>query len=278
MRRITALLELSRPGNLAITALSVMVGTGGQVGSADIMKIAGAVASAMLIAAGGNSHNDYYDRAIDALNRPGRPIPSGRIPPGAALAFGLTAYALGVAIGWILGPQLGAVATLVAVLLWLYAARGKRMGWSGNLLIAVICALAFIYGGLAAGNPVLAVFPAVFALLMHMAREIIKDVQDLSGDRAAGALTLPITSGVERALGVAAGCLLGLVLFSPVPYLMGVYNVKYLVAVILGVDLVLLPVIYQLLKDPRGADPARLSLILKLDMMAGLMAVALGLS
>ena len=278
MRRIAALWELSRPGNLAITALSVVVGTGGQVGSADIITIAGAVASAMLIAAGGNAHNDYYDRAIDALNRPERPLPSGRISPGAAQIFGFAAFALGVAIGWGLGPQLGGVATLVALLLWLYAARGKRMGWSGNLLIAVICALAFIYGGLAAGNPVLAVFPAGFALLMHMAREIVKDVQDLSGDRAAGALTLPITSGVERALGAAAWCLLGLVLLSPAPYLIGVYNVKYLVAVILGVDLVLLPIIYQLLKDPRGVDPARLSLILKLDMLAGLMAVALGLS
>lgn len=278
MRRIAALVELSRPGNLAITALSVLVGTGGQVGSADNITIVGAVASALLIAAGGNAHNDYYDQAIDALNRPARPIPSGRISPGAAQIFGFVAYALGVAIGWGLGPQLGGVATLVALLLWLYAARGKRMGWSGNLLIAVICSLAFIYGGLAADNPVLAVFPAGFALLMHMAREIIKDVQDLPGDRAVGGLTLPITSGVERALSVAAGCLLGLVLLSPVPYLMEVYNVKYLVAVLLGVDLVLLPVIYQLLKDPRGVDPARLSLILKLDMLAGLMAVALGLS
>jgi geranylgeranylglycerol-phosphate geranylgeranyltransferase len=278
MRRIVGLMELTRPGNLALTALSVLVGTGGQIGSDDVEKVVWVVLSAMLIAAGGNAHNDYCDRRIDAVNRPGRPVPSGRVSPGLALGFSLACYTAGAAGGWLAGIPAGLVAVTVAGLLALYAARGKQMGLAGNFVIALVCALAFIYGGLAVRNPVLAVFPAVFALLMHLAREIIKDVQDLSGDRAAGARTLPITSGVEKALRVSAWSLAGLVLFSPVPYLMGIYNLKYLVAVVLGVDLVLLPVIYQLLQDPRGADHGRLSLILKLDMLAGLMAVALGLS
>jgi geranylgeranylglycerol-phosphate geranylgeranyltransferase len=131
---------------------------------------------------------------------------------------------------------------------------------------------------LTVNNPVLAVFPTVFAFLMHLSREIIKDVQDLSGDRQSGAMTLVIRAGRKRALSVSAFSLMLLVSFSPVPYLLGVYNVKYLLAVILGVDLVLLPVIYQLLKNPLGVDYAKLSFILKIDMLVGLMAIALGMS
>jgi geranylgeranylglycerol-phosphate geranylgeranyltransferase len=277
MKKMASFLVLIRPGNVAITGFSVLIGTGGGIGSADVLKVIGAVVSAMLIAAGGNAHNDYYDQAIDAINRPERPIPSGSVTSAAARAFSLILYVLGSIISWILGPALGVVATLVALLLWLYAAKGKGMGLAGNLLIAVICGLAFIYGGLAVRNPVLAVFPAVFAMLMHLAREIVKDVQDVSGDRIAGARTLAITAGVPTALKYSAFSLMLLVTVSPIPYMMGIYNIRYLIAVILGVDLVLLPIIFKLLRDPLSVDCAKTSFILKIDMLAGLMAIALGL-
>ena len=278
MKKIRDILELSRIGNVAITGFSVLIGTGGYVGSANIRLVIMAVISAMIIAAGGNAQNDYYDQKTDAVNRPERPIPSGRISPRWAFIFSLLCYLSGIVLGWLTGRDTGLVASGVTVLLWLYAARGKMMGLGGNLIIALICASAFIYGGLTVNNPVLAVFPAVFAFLMHLSREIIKDVQDLSGDRQSGAMTLVIRAGRKRALSVSAFSLMLLVSFSPVPYLLGVYNVKYLLAVILGVDLVLLPVIYQLLKNPLGVDYAKLSFILKIDMLVGLMAIALGMS
>jgi len=277
MKKARYFFELSRLGNVAITGFSVLIGTGGGISSANLAKIIGTVASAMLIAAGGNAHNDYYDRAIDAINRPERPIPSGRLSPRAAQIFSFITYSLGIILGWIIGPELGIMATLVALMLWLYAAKGKMMGLAGNILIASICALAFIYGGLAAKNPVLAIFPAGFAFLMHLAREIIKDVQDITGDKAAGARTVAITGGIPEALKYSAISLMLLVTVSPVPYLMGVYNVRYLIAVILGVDLVILPVIFRLLRDPLGVDCAKTSFILKIDMLAGLMAIVLGL-
>lgn len=277
MKKIKDILELSRIGNVAITGFSVLIGTGGYIKEANIQSVIIAVISAMAIAAGGNAQNDYYDQKTDAINRPGRPIPSGRVSPRFAFIFSIICYAAGVILGWLIGRGPGLVASVVALLLWLYAARGKMMGLGGNLVIALICALAFIYGGLTVNNPVLAVFPAVFAFLMHLSREIIKDVQDVSGDRQSGARTLVIRSGHKRALSVSAFSLMLLVSFSPAPYLLGVYNVKYLMAVVLGVDLVLLPVIYQLLKNPLGGDYAKLSFILKIDMLVGLMAIALGM-
>ncbi len=278
MKKIRGILELARAGNVAITGFSVLIGTGGAVKSANIQGVILAVASAMIIAAGGNAQNDYYDQKTDAVNRPERPIPSGRISPRFAFIFSIICYGAGVILGWLIGRDTGLVASVVAILLWLYAFKGKIMGLGGNLIIALICALAFIYGGLTVKNPVLAAFPAVFAFLMHLSREIIKDVQDISGDRQSGARTLVIRSGHKKALSVSAFSLLLLITLSPVPYLLGVYNLKYLLAVILGVDLVLLPVVFRLLRDPMGADYAKLSFILKIDMLAGLMAIAVGMS
>jgi geranylgeranylglycerol-phosphate geranylgeranyltransferase len=278
MKKIRDILELSRIGNVAITGFSVLIGTGGYVRSVNIHLVIMAAVSAMIIAAGGNAQNDYYDQKTDAINRPERPIPSGRISPRFAIIFSILCYIAGIVLGWLIGRETGLVASAVAVLLWLYAARGKMMGLGGNLIIALICALAFIYGGLAVKNPVLAVFPAVFALLMHLSREIIKDVQDVSGDRQSGARTLVIRAGHKKALSVSAFSLMLLVSLSPVPYLLEIYNIRYLLAVVLGVDLVILPIIFQLLKDPMGVDCAKLSFILKIDMLVGLMAIALGMS
>lgn len=277
MKKIRDILELSRIGNVAITGFSVLIGTGGYIKEANIQSVIMAVVSAMAIAAGGNAQNDYYDQKTDAINRPERPIPSGRVSPRFAFIFSILCYTAGIVMGWIIGIETGLVASAVAIMLWLYAARGKMMGLGGNLVIALICALAFIYGGLTVKNPVLAVFPAVFAFLMHLSREIIKDVQDISGDRQSGAKTLVVRAGHKVALSVSAFSLMLLITLSPVPYLMEIYNVRYLIAVILGVDLVLLPVIYQLLKNPLGVDCAKVSFILKIDMLVGLMAIALGM-
>lgn len=277
MGKIRDILDLVRIGNVAITGFSVLIGTGGYIRSANLQQVTMAVISAMVIAAGGNAQNDYYDQKIDAINRPERPMPSGRIASRFAFIFSIICYGIGVILGWMIGAEAGLVASAVAILLWVYAARGKIMGMAGNLIIALICALAFIYGGLAVKNPVLAVFPAAFAFLMHLSREIIKDVQDISGDRQSGARTLVIVAGQKKALFFSALSMMLLIAASPVPYLMGIYNIRYLMAVILGVDLVLLPVIYKLLNDPFGIDAAKISFILKIDMLAGLMAIALGL-
>lgn len=278
MKKIRDILELSRIGNVAITGFSVLIGTGGYIKSDNIHLVIMATISAMIIAAGGNAQNDYYDQKTDAINRPERPIPSGRISFKFAFIFSILCYFVGIVLGWLVGRETGLVASAVAVMLWLYAARGKMMGLGGNLVIALICALAFIYGGLVVQNPLLAVFPAVFAFLMHLSREIIKDVQDVSGDRQSEARTLVIRSGHKKALFVSAFSLMLLVSFSPVPYLLEIYNIRYLMAVILGVDLVLLPMIYQLVKNPLGVDCAKFSFILKIDMLVGLMAIALGMA
>jgi geranylgeranylglycerol-phosphate geranylgeranyltransferase len=278
LNKITALIKLSRPGNVAITGLSVLVGTSGYGLETKLLQIMLAAASTMLIAAGGNSLNDYYDLEIDCVNRPQRTLPAGELKPRIAYLYGLVCMLAGVALSYFIGwPPLG-MALTVSVLLWVYAARGKSMGLWGNGLVALVCGLAFVYGGLAAGNVGLSLFPAGFALLMHFSRELVKDVQDRAGDQAAGARTAPIVLGDRLALRISALSLLLLIMLTPLPYLMGIYNIRYLLMVLGGVDLLLLIMIFVLWANPDREIVAKISFFLKLEMLAGIMAICMGLS
>jgi len=142
--------------------------------------------------------------------------------------------------------------------------------------VAALAGTAFFFGGMAAGDWRWAAYPAGFALLMHLAREIVKDVQDQPGDRAAGARTTAIALGQRRALAVAAAALGLLFLLTPLPHLLGAYSRWYLLLALLLVNPFLLWAARELLRDPDPRRIARLSRLIKLDMLAGLAAIVAG--
>lgn len=262
---------------MAITGLSVAVGALDGRAQWRPEQVACAAASAMLIAGAGNALNDRYDLEIDRVNRPHRPLPAGLLSPAAAELAGTVLMIAGVGAGFAAGAGLGLAAAVVAALLWAYAARGKRMGAAGNLLVAAAAGTAFVYGGMAAHAWRPALYPAGFALLMHFAREIVKDVQDERGDRAAGARTTAVTLGRRRSLAAAAASLGLLFLLTPLPYLLGAYSRWYLLLVLALVNPFLLWSVRELLSGPDDRRVARLSLLIKLDMVAGLAAIVAGI-
>jgi len=231
----------------------------------------------MLVAGGGNALNDCCDLEADRINRPRRPLPSGRLSPGFAKTTSVVLFAAGLALGAAVSPASAAIALAVTGMLVFYAIRGKRLGIAGNLLVALAGALAFVYGGVAAGQPRPSLVPAAFALLMHLAREMVKDVQDLEGDRAIGARTTAIVHGERKTLAMAAAALGLLVLMTPVPFLIRLYNWRYLAAVLLGVDPMLAFLIKDLLSRPGPDRLVNVSFYLKINMLMGLMAISLGL-
>lgn len=271
-------MELVRIGNLSLVALSVLVGSAGLWPRGGFWRVALAMASAMLIAGSGNALNDVYDIEADRRNRPQRPLPSQRLSRNTARVFGLALMLVGSALGFFISIPCGLVAATVAALLWLYAAWGKRMAIAGNILVAAVCATAFLYGGLAAGALAIAIYPAAFAFLMHLAREMVKDVQDMEGDAATGARTTAIVWGRVGTLKAAAATLVLLILLTPWPYILKVFGLKYLIAVIGGVDIILGGLSYMMWRKPESANLMRISLFLKIEMLVGMMAVCLGVA
>ncbi len=276
--RMLAALVLFRPGNVAVVGLSVLVGSGGFWPTGGFWRVALAAASAMLVSAGGNGLNDFFDLEADRVNRPHRPLPRGLLSPAAAAGISAVSLVSGAALGWLVSTANGLVAAAVAAALCAYAIWGKRLSIVGNLIVAAACGAAFVYGGLAAGSLRMSLIPACFAFLMHLSREILKDVEDREGDLAAGAMTTVIAFGERRALELAAASLGLLILLTPAPFIIGAYGWRYLVAVVLGVDLMLAVIIYWLLKGPERERITQISYFLKIDMLVGIMAICLGLA
>lgn len=275
---IGGLVQLTRPGNALIVALTVVVGgvlaRRGAGGDFGLLILAGL--SAALVAAGGNALNDAYDVVIDMINRPTRPIPSGRVSRLVGFAWGGLLIGLGILLGWILGASLGLTAGAVGVVLWLYSARLKRMLLLGNLAVALCGGLAFLYGALAALNVRGGLIPAGFAFLIHLGREIIKDVEDEAGDRVAGARTLPIVVGRRPTLRIAAGVLLLLTAATPLPRLWGLYSSRYLMTVLPLAAAPLMVIAVLLLGGVGDRGLANVSLALKVVMLTGLLALYVG--
>jgi geranylgeranylglycerol-phosphate geranylgeranyltransferase len=276
MKKIDGYIQLTRPVNLLIAFVSIFMG-GFITGSIQpLAKLLFACLSGTLIAAGANAVNDFYDLDIDRINRPKRPLPLGRIPPTHAHVFSIVLFIVGIVFSVFIHMAGVIIATSSSVLLYLYSFRLKRTVLWGNITVAAVSGMAFVYGGMAVGRVREAMVVGVFAFFYHGAREIIKDVEDMEGDQAQGISTLPIRYGVQRALVWVTIALIILIGLTFIPYLLDIFSVYYLAIVIVGVDLFLIYVLISMWRNPEPRNLGRLAVWMKADMLMGLLAVYLG--
>ncbi|GAB5537031.1 MAG: hypothetical protein Rubg2KO_32800 [Rubricoccaceae bacterium] len=217
------LLRLLRPLNLVLSLVGIAVGGILAVGDAVFdapasLHLLLSMVSGALVGAASNACNDVIDVDIDRRNRPDRPVASGAVSPEAAKAVWIGLSVIGVVLAGLVSWGVGAVALGSALLLWLYNVHLKGTpGW-GNLVVAFVIALALVYGALAVGPITSTVAVGVgMTFLITLAREIVKDVEDVEGDGAEGARTLAVTKGAWWTSRLALG-LIGLTLvLLPLP-------------------------------------------------------------
>ena len=230
MERARGCLELTRPGNAVAAGGLTFVGAFVAGGLSAPAPTAFAAVATVLATGGGNAINDYFDREIDAINQPDRPIPRGAVSPRGALLFSVLLFAVAVGLTLLLPLFAVAIALINLVALVAYTELFKGLPGVGNALVAYLTGSTFLYGGAAVeGNlsPVVVLF--ALAASATMAREVVKDVEDAAGDREEGLRTLPIVLGRRRALAVAAAFVVAAVVASPAPYLLGTFGLPYLV-------------------------------------------------
>ena len=250
---IRGIVELARLGNCvaagALTATGAFVaGPGGA-----LLPTALAAATTAFAVAAGNAINDYFDREIDAVNRPDRPIPRGAVSPRGALATATVWFAVAVAAAVSLPPLAIGIAAVNLVALVTYTSLFKGTPGLGNALVAYLVGSTFLFGGAAVGSPRAVLVLAALAGLSTFTREVIKDVEDVAGDREEGLSTLPIAVGERRALWIGAAALVVAVAVSPLPYLSGTLGAAYL-AVVAVADAVMLYAAYESFADPAAAQ------------------------
>ena len=270
-------IRLIRPSNFFITVASVFVAcilAGGTVGQSAAMLFASVAAG--VIGGGGMVINDIFDLEIDRINKPSRPLPSGVVSPQAAAIVYSLLTACGLLLNLFLSPFAQSIAVGAVILIFLYSFRLKGIALVGNLAVGLLTGATFIYGGAAVGNVRRALIPALFAFLINVGREVIKDMEDVEGDSRNNAATLPVKYGLRPSAIVATLFLLAVVASTMIPTFMHEYGIAYLTVVMAGVNCVIAYVMYSLWKDFSPKNLNRLSDILKYDMLVGLFAIYIG--
>ncbi|MCI0706970.1 MAG: geranylgeranylglycerol-phosphate geranylgeranyltransferase [Ignavibacteriae bacterium] len=274
--KLKAYFEVARPGNHIIGVLTIIAAA--FLAGAELSqwaRILLAALSASLVAAGGYAINDFFDVEIDKVNRPDRPLPRGSLSKEEVWWMWRLCSGAGVVAAAFVGPYALAVVICWVILLYFYSKRFKRSVLLGNLMIGFATGLAFIYGGVVAGNIGLSLIPAAFAFLVNLARELVKDIEDAEGDARDKAVTLPVKHGTRPALVLASLTLLILIGTTLAAYRWGGYNLSYL-AIVSLVDLSFIWVIVSMWRNAAPKNMHVLSNVLKVDMLVGLIAIYIG--
>ena len=253
------------------------------------------VLATLFIAAAGYIINDIFDVETDTVNHPEKTIIGKRISEKNAYNFYAAFTVAGVGLGFYLSNMIGkpgfaAVFILVAALLYVYASSLKQMTLVGNIVVALVVALSLLIVGIyelvpamtEQNRPTQVTFfrilldYALFAFVITLIREMVKDIEDIDGDFNAGMKTLPIQIGRER-----SGKVVFVLSFLPI---IGVifYIVTFLykqpVAVGYFLLMILAPLLFFSVKSFQAEskqDWHRLSVILKIVMLTGILSLLL---
>ena len=215
--RVAVFLELSRPFTLVAPALGFASGAVTAAGAVPrdvfsrdlvLFPVIGLTMAAVLNAAS-NALNQIYDLEIDRVNKPRRPLPSGRMSIAEAWLFTAGGYAVALLLAWLVAPGgrrecfwIVVVATLMTFVYSMPPFRTKRLGIWANVTIAIPRGVLLKVAGWSAVKTVVGIEPwfigGIFGLFL-LGASTTKDFADMEGDARGGCRTLPIIYGVRRA-------------------------------------------------------------------------------
>ena len=222
MGKAAGIVRLMRPINCVMMGFAVFVGAvlaNPNFSSVNWLWVLYGFLTGFMLTAASMAINDYYDRKIDAVNEPSRPIPSGLVTPKEVV---LLVVFLSV-FGFVFAVLVSFLCLLVAVASWViviaYVTVGKRSGLPGNFLVSACVATPFVYGSVIVTSQVqLNVWLFVLmAFLSNTGREITKGIVDVKGDAAEGVKTLAVRYGERNAAVVAVVFYVLAVALTPVP-------------------------------------------------------------
>ena len=215
-----------RPANLAVSFVGTIVGglvaagAGIAVGPTLWVYFVLAGISTACVTGAGNVLNDVLDLEGDRTNHPDRPLVTGAVGVETARGMVVVLFLAGLFVVLpviAVEPIVGVIFGVAVLALLGYEFLLKPVGFVGNLMVAFLTAMVFLYGGAAAGNAAVLLPFAGMAFLATLSREVIKDMEDIEGD--VGRRTLPMTHGLPFSSRVAQGSVVAAIALSAVPVL-----------------------------------------------------------
>lgn len=270
-------IKLARPANLLLVATVVLITATLFPEFPNFWTFILTILCPVLITAAGNAVNDMCDIEIDRINKPERPLPSGSLDMTSARVFMIVTFILGNVAGLLLGFWSLAISLFIATtLLFWYAYRLRHVAFVGNIVVAFLSALTFLFAAQAFGDIKLGYIPFLFTFLISVVREIIKDLEDLNGDEAHDSKTLPVVIGTTPTRVMAGIISIFFLPLIPIPYVAGMYGKWFFFIAIPGVAIPMVIMIVNLFQVRRKLNYHQMAVILKIVMFIGLAAIFVG--
>jgi geranylgeranylglycerol-phosphate geranylgeranyltransferase len=200
------ILLLTRPFGSVVLGGAVLTGILASGGYSTLSGYVMGFSLGFLLSAGAKCLNDYFDKDIDAINVPGRPIPSGMVTSAAALTGGVVLTVLGLFVSALMNWAVFLTALVSAGLMLYYNCNliGKRTGLLGNLVVSICVTLSVVTGGAITGSfqgPL--IFLSLMIFLTVAGLEVMKGIPDVEGDRSENVRTLAAVHGPRVAARIA---------------------------------------------------------------------------
>jgi geranylgeranylglycerol-phosphate geranylgeranyltransferase len=274
MKALFSAIQITRPGNVVMAAAAAALGfwlSGSTSGPLHLAQIILAAASAVGF---GNIINDIVDVESDRISHPDRPLPKNELSLEFAVVLAFFFCSFSFVNGFLASTRHGIGAAVPLALLGLYAFFLKATPFAGNIVVSLLVAYTIVFGGLSTPGTGRLLLPALLAFLLNFSREVIKDVQDEAGDTAAGIKTTAALSPAFLRY-VLIACSVTYAGFLFLPFILGHFGIVY--CAVCG--LFVLPLhgySLSLLITKKWVDRlGRISFIMKIQMLAGLLALAL---
>ena len=276
VQKIIGLLTMMRLPNCVMIGFAVIVGEIISSSTLPARAVFYGFTAGFFLLAASMVVNDYFDREIDLINEPKRPLPSGVVSAKEALSFAAILGSLGLLSASNTGTPTLVLALLSLVIMMSYNARLKKTGLLGNILVSTNVAIPFVYGGFAVAslNWSLGIF-ALLAFLSSVGREIVKGIVDVAGDTSRGVRSIAVTRGNVVAAKYGAALFLAAVALSAVPLLFGLVTYYYIPLVAIC-DIGFVLTAYSILSNASPRNAKRNKKYVLLWMTFGLLAFVVG--
>ena len=247
----------------------------------NIVAFVGGLMIYFFLAASSNVINDIFDMDIDSINRPTRPIPSGKIQRKQAIYYAaiLMFLAIGTSIGvGLFTPNPWLVPLTIIVfggISYLYSWKGKASGFPGNILVGISFSSGIPFGGILVSSiseiPLYLWFFFATAVFLLISRELVKGMEDIEGDSKFDQKTVAIVHGFRFTAWISGFFSICSIATFTIPVFLYSFNVWFLVIMLSGNVFVLVSIIL-LIRPDRKKNQTRASLCLKIGAYLGLLA------
>ena len=281
---MNAYLEIIRQGNALMAAIAVILMM--FVGHYYDLPIIICAIIVFVCTGAGNTINDVFDVKIDEINKPNRPIPSGRISLENARNYSYVLFGIGILLSLVdsylvnsIWPSI--IVIPAAFIMYLYARNLKAMPLVGNLTVATLTGFCFVIAGVVIACATsslkilfISIYLGLFAMFMTLAREIVKDMEDIEGDKQEGARTFPILYGKKIPSIISIILIVVTTLMCPILYIFKIF-IGYMVIMIIPI-IIFLYSAYSLKLNPPEETCAKVSKNLKIAMLISFVAFVVG--